>query len=108
MNVKTESLEIARLRGASIFKIVLLGSIIGWTVFTSLFGVAALFGAEAVKWNEEYVTGAKGFLASPFIGAFIGICFGLVSAIAIYIGLRIYSMFQGLTLEYIATDKQAS
>ncbi|MCX4186646.1 hypothetical protein [Methylophaga sp. OBS4] len=97
----TETLHIARIRGASIVKLILLGSTIGWALLTSIFGIAALFGVEVVQWNDQYVTGIKGLIVSPFIGAIVGVLFGLFSAIFTYVGLRIYSLFRGFSVEYI-------
>lgn len=102
----TETLEVARLRGASIVKLIMIGSVIGGTIITSAFGIAALFGVEVVRWNGEGVTGLKGLLSSPFIGAFIGVIFGLFSATFTYVGLRFYSIFRGISLEYVPSENQ--
>lgn len=102
----TEILQVARLRGASIVKLIVLGSVIGCTLISSTFGIAALFGAEVVQWNEQYVTGIKGLIASPFIGSFIGVLFGLFSAAFTYVGLRFYSLFRGVSLEYVPFNNQ--
>lgn len=103
---QTQVLTVARLRGASIVKLIVLGSTIGCMLISSLFGMAALFGVEAVQWNGQYITGIKGLIASPFIGAFAGILFGLFSAAFTWIGLRIYAIFRGITVEYVAFDNQ--
>lgn len=102
----TETLEVDRIRGASVVKLILLGSTIGCALITSVFGIAALFGVEVVQWNEEYVTGIKGLVASPFIGAFVGFLFGLFSAVFTYLGLRFYSLFHGVSLEYVPSKNQ--
>lgn len=102
----TETLEVARVRGASIVKLIVLGSVIGCTLITSVLGFAALFGAEVLQWNKQYVTGIKGLLASPFIGAFVGVLFGLFSATFTYVGLRFYSLFRGVSLEYVPSNNQ--
>jgi hypothetical protein len=102
----TETLEVARLRGASIFKLIVLGSAIGCALITLVFGFAALFGIGAVQLNAQYVTGIRGLLVSPFIGAFVGLIFGLFSAVFTYVGLRFYSLFRGLSLEYVPSENQ--
>ncbi|MBI3712152.1 MAG: hypothetical protein HY253_04200 [Burkholderiales bacterium] len=103
---KTETVEVARVRGATIVKIVTLGSVIGWALMSSLFGVAALFGVEVIKWNGAYLTGLAGLLASPFVGAFVGLVFGLLTSLFAYAGLRFYSLFRTLTVEYIPSENQ--
>lgn len=102
----TETLHVGRLRGASIVKLIVLGSVIGCTLIVTIFGIAALFGAEVVKWNGRYVTGISGLLASPFIGAFLGTVFGLFSSVFTYVGLRFYSLFRGMSLEYVPFGNQ--
>jgi hypothetical protein len=102
----TETLDAARVRGTSIVKLVVLGSVVGFSLITTIFGVAALFGAEVVQWNGVYLKGVKGFIASPFIGAFIGILFGLFSAFFIYVGLRFYALFSGISVEYVPSNSQ--
>ncbi len=101
----TESLKVKRLRGASIFKIIVVGSAVGCAVISTVFGVFALFGAEVVQWNEQYVTGIEGFLASPFIGLFAGAFFGLFTFLFVYVGLRVYSMFGDIVIEYLQSDQ---
>ncbi|MBT8440654.1 MAG: hypothetical protein KJO91_13050 [Gammaproteobacteria bacterium] len=101
----TESLKVKRIRGASIFKIIVFGSALGCAVISTFFGIFALFGAEVVQWNEQYVTGIKGFLVSPFVGLFAGGFFGLFTSLFVYIGLRVYSMFRGMIIEYLPSDR---
>lgn len=103
---QTETLDVSRLRGATIAKLIILGSVIGCTLITTVFGIAGLFGAETVQWNGQYLTGLKGMLASPFVGAFIGIIFGMFTASLAYIGLRVFSLFSDVSIEYVPTDRQ--
>lgn len=103
---QTKTMEVARLRGATIAKLIILGSVIGCTLLTTAFGIAGLFGAETVQWNGQYVTGLNGLIASPFIGAFIGIIFGMFTAAMTYVGLRVFSLFRGISIEYVPVDPQ--
>jgi hypothetical protein len=102
----TKTLDVDRIRGASVIKLILLGSTTSWILVTSVCGVAALFGAEVIQWNGQYVTGMKGLIASPFIGAFVGILFGLFSAAFTYLGLRFYSLFRGISVEYVPANSK--
>jgi presenilin-like A22 family membrane protease len=105
---RTETLLVSRVRGASLVKLIVLGYVIGSTFITSIFGIAALFGVEILQWNEQYVTGIKGLIASPFIGAVLGLFFGLFAVLFVYIGLKIYSFFRDLTLEYVPSKVTAA
>ena len=100
----SNTLTVKRIRGGSIFKFILLGSIIGFILFTTFLGIFALMGFEILKWNDEYITGIKGLIASPFLGAFLGVIFGLFNSIIIYIGLLVYSRFKDISIEYIPSN----
>jgi len=102
---ETELITVKRIRGGSIIKVILIGSVIGCAIVTTVFGFFALFGAEVVKWNDQYITGIKGFIASPFIGLFIGGVFGLFTSFFVYIGLRIYALFNDISIEYIPSNQ---
>lgn len=101
----TKEITVKRIRGGSIIKTILIGSVIGCAIITTIFGLFSLFDAEVVKWNGEYVTGIKGLVAAPFIGMFIGGIFGLFTSFFVYIGLRIYALFNDISIEYIPSDK---
>lgn len=103
---QTETLEVSRLRGATITKLIVLGSVIGGTLITTAFGVVGLFGVELFQWNGQYLTGLKGLIASPFIGAFIGLIFGMVTTVMTYVGLRFFSLFRGISIEYVPAGQQ--
>lgn len=103
----TETLVVSRVRGSSIVKLIVLGSVVGCSAITTLFGIAALFGAEVLQWNGQYVTGIKALITSPFMGAFFGVVFGLFSSIFTYVGLRVYSLFRGLSVEYVPAQSSA-
>jgi len=100
----TQHITVRRIRGGSLVKLILFGSMIGGAAVMTVFGFFGLFGAEIIMWNDHYVTGVKGFLASPFMGLFGGGIMGLMSSFFIYIGLRIYSFFRPLEIEYIPSD----
>lgn len=102
----TETLEVSRLRGATIIKLVVIGSVIGSILIMTLLGIIGLFGGETMQWNGEKVTGPKSVIAAPFIGAFMGLVFGLCTAIPTYLGLRFFSLFSGISIEYVPVDRE--
>ena len=103
----TKSLTVKRLRGASILKITVLGTAVGFALLCTVFGVFALFGAELLQWNGAYITGPKALVAGPFIGLFVGGLFGLFAGISAYVGLRLFARFKPLHLEYLPLDDDA-
>ena len=50
---------------ASLFKFLWIGNLAGWFFFFLLCGIASLFGAETITFNQQPVTGAKGFRSRP-------------------------------------------
>ena len=101
----TESIKTKRVRGTSILKLIVIGCAFGCATITTIFGILSLFGANVVQFNGQYITGVKGFLASPFIGLFAGVFLGLFTSFFVYIGSRIYSLFRNIEIEYIPADK---
>ena len=97
----SQVLIVQRLRGGTIIKTIMIGSIIGCTLLGMFFGVLALLGIETVKFNGEYILGFKGFISAPLIGALMGSIFGLFTGIFTYIGLRVLAKFKTLTIEYV-------
>ena len=100
-----QTLTVARLRGATLFKLILLGSTIGGTLITFALGFFALFGVEILYWNGRPVTGITGLVSSPFLGAFLGFLLGVFCAAFSYVGLRVYALFRNVTLEYVVAGE---
>ena len=102
--IKTEALTVHRLRGTTVFKLVLIGNTIGIAVLFFIMGFFVLTGFEIIRWNGEYLRGIKGFILSPIIGVIISSGLGLFTAVFTYLGLRLFAKFKPLTIEYIPTD----
>ncbi|HJT98623.1 MAG TPA: hypothetical protein VJ696_09945 [Rhodanobacteraceae bacterium] len=71
-----------------------------------LMGIAALFGANAVSWNDKPTTGFGALIISPFIGFFVAAFFSAFAGSAIAFGLWLYSMFRPISIEYIACSHE--
>jgi len=99
---KAETLVVQRLKLGTVFKVILTGNIFGFAILATVIGIFSLFGAGVIKWNDQYITGFKGLIASPFIGIFVGLIIGIFTALFTYIGLRLYAMFKPMTIEYVA------
>ncbi len=101
----TQTLRVQRLRGSSIFKLILLGNVIGFTLPCVVFSVPAVFGVEILSWNGEYITGPLALVMGPSIGVFAGALLGLFVGLLTYVGLRVFSLFHSLELEYVPIDE---
>jgi len=102
----TQTLRVKRLRGSSIFKLCLLGSVIGLTLLCIAFSIPAFFGVEIMSWNNKYITGPIAIVAGPLMGIFFGLIFGLLLGLFTYVGLRVYSYFKVLELEYVPVETE--
>jgi hypothetical protein len=103
---KTSTMQVQRVRGATIVKMVLLGYVVSCTALTTICGVFAAFGTEILRMNGRYLTGISGLVAAPFTGLFIGLIFGLFSAVLVYLGLRLYAFAKPITIEFVALEER--
>lgn len=102
----TQRIRVRRLRAATVFKICVLGSVVGFFLICALLSIPGFFGAEVVYWNNTYVTGPAALIVGPFIGLIAGAVFGLFFGVSVYAGLRLYSMFRDLEIEYVPKRDQ--
>ena len=104
---QTSYITAKRIRGASIFKLCLLGNVVVFTLFFVLAGLLALFDIDILKWQGGYVTGFKALIVAPLAGVLMGVFYGLLAAVFTYVGLRIYSFFRPVVVEYIDAEDLA-
>jgi len=100
-------ITVRRLSAGTIFKLVGLGLALTLIPFTLVMGVLAFFGASTVSWNQQPLTGWTGLVASPFIGAFLAVCFTMLLGCCMAFGLWAYSWFRPVTL-LAKSDNSAS
>jgi hypothetical protein len=103
-----QTLSIRRLRTGSVFRIVAAGCFFTLVPFCIVMGVLALFGVDALKWNNEPVLGWKGFVAAPFMGLFMAAVFTAFGGVGLGFGLWLYSKFRPLTLRVLLDDPASS
>ena len=97
-------IEVKRLRGGTLFKLVFVGNAVFLTALTLLMGGLAFFGANTLQWNGEYLTGLPALLAAPFMGVFMALVFSALAWISLFCGLWLYSRFRTMRLEYIPVE----
>ena len=84
----------------SYFKLLFIGLSLGFLVFFMFCGIAALFGAETVKWEETPVTGFPGLLLALAMWPFFSFTFaGFIWCFSIF-GLWIYSFIRPLKITF--------
>ena len=82
----------------SVYKLFLIGLACSFIPLGFVFGAFAFFGANTVNWNGQPLHGFVGFVASPFIGAFITLLFTGFLGTACIFGLWLFSKFRLLSL----------
>ncbi len=102
----TQILNIKRIRGGSVIKGVILGTIIGMAFFGVFISLGALTGVSPITVNGKEIVGIQGFFYSILLGFFMSIFWALTNALFVYIGLRIYSFFRPISIEYIAYQEK--
>ncbi len=84
----------------SLFKLLFVGFSAGFSVFSLLCGIAAIFGAETIQLNGVYRTGIEGLVYSVFMGPVFGVLFACLIWLFLVPGLWIYSFFQPLKISF--------
>lgn len=96
-----QQFTVRTVRAGTIYKLLLLGLLLSMVPLSTLMGIAALFGADTVKWNGEPLHGWLGLLASPFLGIFIALLFtGFVGTLTC-LGLWLLSWFRPIKLRVV-------
>lgn len=84
----------------SVFKIYFLGLAGGFFVLFFIFGISAIFGAETVKWEEQPITGIKGFIAAMLMWPFFSFFFAGFMWLISILGLWLYSLIKPITISF--------
>ena len=94
-----QGIAVQRLSTGTIFKLTGIGTSVTFVPFSILMGGLALFGANTIKWNDEYVHGITALLSSPFIGLMISLFLTLILGSVMAFGLLVFSKFRPITLQ---------
>ncbi|EHR1005903.1 hypothetical protein [Vibrio parahaemolyticus] len=89
----------------SLFKMLFIGLSLGFFVFFLICGVASMFGAETVKWDETPVTGTSGLLLALAIWPVFSLFFTLFMWCFAAFGLWMYSLVKPLNLVFTEVPK---
>ena len=94
-------LVIRKVKAASIYKLLLFGLLIAFIPFGVVSGIAGLFGAETVKWNNQPLHGVAALFAGPAISVFIALLFtGFLGTIT-SLGLWLLSRFRTISIRVV-------
>lgn len=95
-----QNLTIKRLSLGSIFKLTLIGLVVGLLPLMIVFGIMGVFGMETVKWEDEPVTGPAALIAAPLIGLLIAVIFTILLSPVMWLGQWLYAKYKSVTIRY--------
>lgn len=97
----TMKIRAKKLTKKSLFKLILICSIVPFGLFFFLCGIASYFGSETVQWNGQTVTGMNGLLTALLIYPLFVFVFTVLSWVGAVMSLWVYSWFGKLKLELV-------
>lgn len=95
-----ETVEVEAVRALTVYKILVLGLLWFLVPLGIAFGIAALFGANTVKWSGTPLHGALGMLLGPILAAIVGVGMGLFIGTMAVGGLWLQFRFGTMTIRF--------
>lgn len=96
----TKTLQISRLRTGTVYKLVLLGLLVGSIPVFLVGGLLASADLITMNWNDQPVTGPKAILIGPLMGLFFALICTAFAGSVMALGLWIFGKFRPLALEF--------
>jgi len=84
-----------------IYKLMLIGFGVSIMVLSTIIGIAGIFGAGVVKFNDKLITGIAALPVSLFSGLLITVGFTAIFGTLTFIGLWLYSKVRPLKIKVI-------
>lgn len=108
MNAEIEQVLLVRkVKAASIYKLLLCGLLVVLVPLGVVFGIAGLFGADTVKWNNQPIHGAAALFAGPAISVFGALLFtGFLGTLTNF-GLWLLSRFRVISIRVVLAQPTA-
>lgn len=102
-----QELEVRQVKTASIYKLLLLGLLVAFVPLGLMFGVAGLFGADTVKWNNQPIHGVAALFAGPALSVFIALLFTSFLGTFTSLGLWLFSRFRTISIRVVPAQPAA-
>lgn len=108
MSVEIEQVLVVRkIKAASIYKLLLCGLLIVFIPLGVVFGIAGLFGADTVKWNNQPIHGAAALFVGPALSVFIALLFTGFLGTLTSLGLWLLSRFRTIRIRVVLAQPTA-
>ncbi len=98
-------ITVKKISKRSLFKMLFIGFSLSFFVFFLICGIASIFGAETVKWEETPVTGVSGLLLALAMWPIFSFFLALFMWCFVAFGLWIYSLAKPLNLVFKETEE---
>jgi hypothetical protein len=85
----------------SLYKLLLIGISIPFSLFFLICGIASMFGANTVHWGEKPITGIMGLISAVLMYPVFCLIFAGLAWLCIAFGLWIYSKFRTIELFFV-------
>jgi hypothetical protein len=96
----TKTLQVSRLRTGTIYKLVLLGLLVGSVPVFLVSGLLASADLITLNWNDQPVTGPKAIFIGPLMGLFFALVLTAIAGSVMALGLWIFGRFRPLALDF--------
>ncbi len=90
-----------KISGGSLYKLLLIGTSIPLLLFSLVCGVASIYGADTVLWNEKPITGIMGFISAIIMYPVSCVIAAGFAWLGIVFGLWIYSRFRKIEITFV-------
>lgn len=94
-------LVVRKIKARSIYKLLLCGLLAVLVPLGLVFGIAGLFGADTVKWNNQPVHGAAALFVAPALSLFITLFFTVFVGTLASLGLWLLSRFRPISIRVV-------
>jgi len=108
MNAEIEQVLVVRkVKAASIYKLLFAGLLVAFIPLGLVFGIAGLFGADTVKWNNQPIHGVAALFAGPALSVFVALFFAGFLGTLTSLGLWLLSRFRTIGIRVILAQPTA-
>ncbi len=97
-----ELLEVKKLSAGTVYKLIAIGSVVGFLPLGLLAGILGALDFSTVTWNGQPVVGLSAILVAPLVMGFMGLFFtGLFGSVTV-LGLWLYSLVKPIKIYYFS------
>ena len=101
-------MAIKRLSAGTLYKLIFIGSFLGFLPIALLCGVMGVFGMETVIWNDRPVTGIAAVFVASIISVLVSGMIAMLVGSITNLGLWLFARFRPISISYLEQFEHAS